>query len=178
MWEVKDFGSSNIHYIWENWDLFLFLGLSDVSFSFRNPLMKNQWNNFRKFSSMYLLKCFWFFDPLIWLLRSWTNNLEYIYVHVCVCVCVCMLCCAMLSCSVMSNSLWPHGCSPPGSSVHGNSPGKNTGVSCHALLWGIFPTQRLNPGLPHCKQILYCLSHQGSPRILEWVAYPFSRASS
>jgi len=38
-------------------------------------------------------------------------------------------------------------CSPPGSSVHGDSPGKNTGVGCHALLQGIFPTQGLNPGL-------------------------------
>ena len=36
--------------------------------------------------------------------------------------------------------------SPPGSSVHGNSPGKNTGVGCHALLQGIFPTQGANPG--------------------------------
>ena len=54
-----------------------------------------------------------------------------------------------------------------------DSPGKNTGVHCHALLQGIFPTQGSNPGLPHCRQILYCLSHQGSPRILEWVAYPF-----
>ena len=53
-------------------------------------------------------------------------------------------------------------CSPPGSSDHGDSPGKNTGVGCHALLQGIFPTQRLNPGLPHCRQILYHLSHQGS----------------
>ena len=35
-----------------------------------------------------------------------------------------------------------------------------------------------NPGLPHCRQILYQLSHKGSPRILEWVAYPFSRGSS
>ena len=43
---------------------------------------------------------------------------------------------------------------------------------------GIFPTQGLNPGLPHCRQILYQLSHKGSPRILEWVAYPFSRGSS
>ena len=50
-----------------------------------------------------------------------------------------------------------------GSSVHGNSPGKNTGMGCHALLQGIFPTQGLNPGLPHCKQILYHLSNQGSP---------------
>ena len=69
-------------------------------------------------------------------------------------------------------------CSPPGSSVHGNSPGKNTGVSCHTLLQGIFPTQGSNPGLPHCRQILYQLSHQRSPRIPEWVAYPFSSGSS
>ena len=70
-------------------------------------------------------------------------------------------------------------CSPPGSSVHGDfSPGKNTGVGCYALLQGIFPTQGLNLGLSHCKQILYCLSHQRSPRILEWVAYPFSRGTS
>ena len=66
-------------------------------------------------------------------------------------------------------------CSPPGSSVHGDSPGKNPGVSCHVLLQGIFPTQGSNPDLPHCRWILYHLSHQGSPRILEWVAYPFSR---
>ena len=47
-----------------------------------------------------------------------------------------------------------------------------------SLLQGIFPTQGLNPGLPHCRQILYQLSHEGSPRILEWVAYPFSSWSS
>ena len=51
----------------------------------------------------------------------------------------------------------------PGSSVHRNSPGKNTGVDCHALLQGIFPTQGLNPGLSHCRQILYYLNHPGSP---------------
>ena len=45
-------------------------------------------------------------------------------------------------------------CSPPGSSVHGDSPGKNSGVSCHALLQGIFPTQGSNPGLPHCRWTL------------------------
>ena len=71
--------------------------------------------------------------------------------------------CAMLSCSVMSDSLRPHGLySSPGSSVHGDSPGKNTSVGCHALFQEIFPTQGSNPGLPHCRQILYCLSHQGS----------------
>jgi len=69
-------------------------------------------------------------------------------------------------------------CSPPGSSVHGDSPGKNTGVSCHALLQGIFPSQGLNTGLPHCRQILYGMSHQERPRRLEWAAYPFSRGSS
>ena len=53
-------------------------------------------------------------------------------------------------------------CSPLGSSVHGDSPGKNTGVGCNALLQGIFPTQGLNPSLPHCRCILYCLNHQGS----------------
>ena len=41
--------------------------------------------------------------------------------------------------------------------------GQNTGVRCRALLWRIFPTQGLNPGLPYCRQILYRLSHQGSP---------------
>ena len=56
----------------------------------------------------------------------------------------------------------PTDCSPPGSSVHGDSPGKKTGVGCHALLQRIFPTQGSNPGLPHCKQILCHLSHQGS----------------
>ena len=81
---------------------------------------------------------------------------------------------AVLSHSVVSDSCDPMDGSPPGSSVHGDSPGKNTGVGCHALLQGIFPTQAY---LPHCKWILQCLSHQGSPRILEWVAIPFSKGS-
>ena len=59
-----------------------------------------------------------------------------------------------------------------------NSPGKVTGVGSLSLLHGIFPTQGLNPGLPHCRLILYQLSHKGSLRILEWVAYPFFRGSS
>jgi len=59
-----------------------------------------------------------------------------------------------------------------------NSPGQNTRVGSLSLLLGIFPTQGLNPGLPHCRQILYQLSHEGSPRILEWVACPFSSGSS
>ena len=55
---------------------------------------------------------------------------------------------------------------------------QNTRVGNLSLLQGIFPTQGLNPSIPHCKWILYQLSHQGSPRILEWVAYPFSSGSS
>ena len=55
-----------------------------------------------------------------------------------------------------------------------NSLGHNIGVDSLSLLQGIFPTQGLNPGLPHCRQIPYHVS----PRILEWVAYPFSSGSS
>ena len=76
------------------------------------------------------------------------------------------------SCSVLSNSLWPHGLYSPW-----NSQGQNTGVHCLSLLQGIFPTQGLNPGLPHCRQI-YQLNHKGSPGIPELVAYPFSSGSS
>ena len=69
--------------------------------------------------------------------------------------------------------------SPPGSTVHGDSPGEKTGMGCHAFLQAIFSTQGWNPGLLHCRQIFfYHLSHQGSPRILEWVDHPFSRGSS
>ena len=74
---------------------------------------------------------------------------------------------------ITSDSLRHHGLYSPW-----NSPGQNTGVRSLSLLQGIFPTQGWNPGLPHCGQILYQLSHKGSPRILEWVAYPFSRVSS
>ena len=55
-----------------------------------------------------------------------------------------------------------------------NSLGQNTGVGILSLLQGIFPTQESNLGLLCCRQILYLLSHKGSPRIREWVAYPFS----
>ena len=75
--------------------------------------------------------------------------------------------------SVISNSLWPHGLYSSW-----NSPGQNTGEGSLYLLQWIFPTQGSNPSLPRCGQILYQLSHKGSPRILEWVAFPFSRGSS
>ena len=73
----------------------------------------------------------------------------------------------------VSVSLWLHGlCSP------WNSPGQNMGVGSLSLLQGIFPTQGSNPGLSHCRWILYQVSHTGSPRKLEWVAYPFSSGFS
>ena len=86
-----------------------------------------------------------------------------------------MLCLAVQLCPTLWDSM---DCSPPDSSVHGDSPGKNTGVGCQALLQGIFPTQGSNSGLPHCRRILHHLSHQASPWILEWVAYPFSKGFS
>ena len=71
---------------------------------------------------------------------------------------------------VMSDSLWPHGlCSL------WNFPGQNTGADSLSFLQGIFPTQGWNPGLQHCRLILYQQSHKGNPSILDWVAYPFSQ---
>ena len=74
---------------------------------------------------------------------------------------------------VVSGSLWPRGLYSPW-----NSPGQNTGVGSHSLLQGIFSTQGSNTGLLGCSRTLYQLSHKGSPRILEWVTYPFSSGSS
>jgi len=69
----------------------------------------------------------------------------------------------VLNHSVVFNSLQPHGLWPARLFSLWDSPGKNTGVGCHALLQGIFPTQGSNPCLPYCRRILYCLSYQGSP---------------
>ena len=93
----------------------------------------------------------------------WCSNHPTIFASkslVCVCVCVCV--CA-LNHSVVSDSMRPHRLYPTRLLCPWDSPGKNTGVGCHALLQGTFPTQGSNPGLSHCKQILYQLSYQGSP---------------
>ena len=79
-----------------------------------------------------------------WILRSQTSGIDLVVLIV-------------QSCLILCN---PTDCSLPGSYVHGDSPGKNTGVGCHALLQGVFPTQGSNPGLPCCRQILYHLHHQ------------------
>ena len=75
--------------------------------------------------------------------------------------------------SVMSDSLLHQGLYSPW-----NSLGQNAGVDNLTLLQGIFPTQRSKPSLPHCRRILYQLSHKGSPSMLEGVDYPFSNGSS
>jgi len=86
-----------------------------------------------------------------------------------------VLCLVTQSCASLYN---PKDCSPPGSSVHGDSPGKNSGVGCHAFLHRIFLTQGKKPRSPTLQADNLPLSHQGRPRILEWIAYTFSRESS
>ena len=71
-----------------------------------------------------------------------------------------MLCLVTQSCLTLCD---PMDFSLPCSSIYRYSPGKNTGVGCHTFLQGILPTQGSNSGLPHYRQILYCLSHEGSP---------------
>ena len=73
----------------------------------------------------------------------------------------CAVCLVTQSCPTLCD---PMDCSPPGSSVHGDSPGKNTGVGCHALLQGISPTQGSNPGLPHCRRIILPSEPAGEPK--------------
>ena len=95
---------------------------------------------------------------------SWSSVCRYMYIYIhmyvlfliyMMCVCVCIS--ESESHSVMSDCLQPHGLYSPW-----NSPGDNTGMGRLTLLQEIFPTQGLNPGLPHCRQILYQLSHKGS----------------
>ena len=74
--------------------------------------------------------------------------------------------------------LCPDSLQPHGLYISWNSPGQSTGVGSLSLLQGIFQTQGSNPGILHCRWILYQLSHKRSPRILEWVAYPLSRGFS
>ena len=67
-------------------------------------------------------------------------------------------------CSVVSDSLQPYGLQSARLFCPWNFPGKNTRMGCHFLLQRIFPAQGSNPGLPKCRQTLYRLSHEGSPR--------------
>ena len=75
---------------------------------------------------------------------------------------------------VVSDSLQLSDCSPPRLFCSWSSPDKNIGVGSHSLLQGIFPTQGWNPRLPRFRQILYCLSHQGSPLLRHCSQIPSS----
>ena len=81
-----------------------------------------------------------------------------------------------LSLKVKVAQSFPTLCDPMDYTVHGIL--QATGVGSLSLLQGIFPTQGSSPGFPYCREIHYQLSHKGSPRILEWVGYPFSSRSS
>ena len=73
------------------------------------------------------------------------------------------------------NQIYLNLCNPMDYTVHGILQARILGS--HFLLQGIFPTQEMNPGLPHCRQIHNSLKSPGSPRIMEGVAYPFSGSS-
>ena len=87
-------------------------------------------------------------------------------------------CCAALRRWVKSDSLPSHGLQPARLLCPWGFSRQEYRMGWHALLHGIFSTQGSNPGVLHFRQILYQLSHKGSPRILEWVAYPLSRETS
>ena len=75
----------------------------------------------------------------------------------------------------------PMDCNPPGSSVPGDSLGKNPGLSCHALLQGIFPPQGSSPGLPHCRKILYWVTREarrGKQQAFLWIGEIFCQDHS
>ena len=95
--------------------------------------------------------------------KKWSHFL-YIYMYTWNCHYY-VLCLVARLCLTLGD---PIASSPPGSSVPGDSRGKNTGVGFHALLQGIFPTQGSNPGLQHCRQILYHLEAPGKPNL--WMA--------
>ena len=104
-----------------------------------------------------------------------------VYVFICVCVCIYIyiysliishsglaaLCWAVLSLPVVSHSLRPHRLQFTRLLCPWDSPSENTRLGCHALFQEIFPTQGYNWGLLHCRQILYQLSYQESPAVLQ-----------
>ena len=84
---------------------------------------------------------------------------------------------AVLSCSVMSSSLQPHGLQPDRLLCPWGFSRQEYWSGLPRPLPGDLPNSGISLGLPHCRQILCHLSHQGSPRVLEWAAYPFSRGT-
>ena len=78
----------------------------------------------------------------------------------------------------MPNSLGPHELQPTRLLCLWDFPGKDTGVGCHFLFQGIFPTQGSNLGLPHCRQIFYQLSYKGSLKLFQKIAEEGTLSSS
>ena len=78
----------------------------------------------------------------------------------------------MLCCSSLHHSLQRYGLQFDKLLCPWDSPGNSAGVGCHFLLQGIFPTQELNPGLLHCRQILYQLNYEGRPEL--WITFCFA----
>ena len=113
-----------------------------------NLYLKGYWTLYVNSVCIYQKVIFYWWDDI---LSAVMETIFFIIINMCL---------VTQSCPTLCNQM---DCSPAGSSVHGDSPGKNTGVGCHALLQGIFPTQGLNPVLPHCRGILYHLNHQRSP---------------
>ena len=121
----------------------------------------NTLNRSTVWREFYSQTCYYTWGKNEWIVTSITEK-HHEQPHICFChqmrlhmkMCVCL---AVQSCPTLRD---PMDCSPPGSFVHRDSPGKNIGVGCHALLQEIFPAQGSNPRLLHCRQILYCLSHQ------------------
>ena len=99
--------------------------------------------------------------------RTWLSNFTSLLVCMHSGLCCAVLCLVAQSCLTLCD---PEDCSLPGSFVHGI-------LQARILEWIAMPSSRgssqprdQTQTLPHCRQILYCLSHQGSPRLLEWVA--------
>ena len=100
----------------------------------------------------------WLHIPGCLSLDEWSHHHDYLGCEDLFCTVLCIH-------SVMSSCLWSHGLYSSW-----NSLGQNTGVGSWSLLQGFFPTQASNPGLPHCRQILYQLSYQGSYNWVKWNA--------
>ena len=86
-----------------------------------------------------------------------------VYIYICICACVCVCVCARMR-LVTQLYLTPYDTMDCRLLCPWDSPGKNTRVGCHALLQGIFPTQGLNPGVPHCRW--YTHTHTLSPILI------------
>ena len=103
---------------------------------------------------------------------KWPRKKKYVCVYIYMGAVLCLV-------AQLCLTLWdPIDCIPPAPLSMGILYGRILEWVAMPSSRGIFPAQGLNPGLPHCRRILYHQGHQGSSRILEWVVYPFSRGIS